>query len=126
MLRRDEETRYIISNKGIQRNLYRMAELQAGFELSVYCPYSKVRPEDIYPFPKYCHLTTDLGHASYDLPDDVFSLGEAKPTRPKKKVNKKRDLDAMEVRLKLPSVERYPRIPRRLSSLLIANERLLW
>ena len=46
-----------------------------------------------------CHWTTDLDHASYDLPDDVFASGEVKPTRPKKKASKKRDLDAMEVRL---------------------------
>lgn len=45
-----------------------------------------------------------MGNASYDLPDDVFTPGEAKPTRPKKKVSKKRDLDAMEVCLRLPSL----------------------
>lgn len=53
--------------------------------------------------PHLCPWTTDLGHASYDLPDDVFAPGEAKPTRPKKKVSKKRDLDTMEVRLQLTS-----------------------
>ena len=45
------------------------------------------------------YSTTDLGHASYDLPDDVFAEGEVKPTRPKKKASKKRDIDTMEVRL---------------------------
>ena len=38
--------------------------------------------------------TTDLGYTSYDLPDDVFGPGEIKPTRPKKKITKKRNLDA--------------------------------
>ena len=103
MHRRDEETRYIISNKGVQRNLYGMAELQSRSEFSVYCPYSKVRPKAICRFSSLCHWTTDLGHCSYDLPDDVFLPGEAKPTRPKKKASKKRDLDAMEVRVLLPS-----------------------
>ena len=47
--RRDEETRYIISNKGLQRNLYGMAGLQSRIEFSIYCAYSKVRPEAICP-----------------------------------------------------------------------------
>ena len=81
--------------------MYRMGELQSGPELSFYCSYSKVRSK-VLSLPKLCHWTTDLGHASYDLPDDVFAPGESKPTRPKKKVGKKRDLDAMEVRLQSP------------------------
>ena len=30
-------------------------------------------------------------HSSFDLPDDVFQPGEARPSRPKKKVVKKAD-----------------------------------
>ena len=127
MHRRDEETRYIISNKGIQRNLYRMADLQSGSEFSVYCPYPQVRPEKCSPLPSLCHWTTDLGFASYDLPDDVFPPGELKPTRPKKKVSKKRDLDAMEVRpLLRPLVNVFPEKVRSFSSVSTANRRLLW
>ena len=78
-----------------------MGELQSGPELSFYCSYSKVRLKE-WSLPKLCHWNTDRGHASYDLPDDVFAPGESKPTRPKKKVGKKRDLDAMEVRPQSP------------------------
>lgn len=79
------------------------------------------------PLSYLCHWTTDLGHCSYDLPDDVFLPGETKPTRPKKKSNKKRDLDAMEVRVLLPSsVDTCPDKERRLPSVSVANPRLTW
>ena len=104
-----------------------MAELQSGSEFSVYCPYPKVRSKAVCPSRSLCPWTTDLGHASYDLPDDVFAPGEAKPTRPKKKVSKKRDVDAMEVRLQLTSlVWTYSRMGGRVPSDLIINRRLLW
>ena len=82
-----------------------MGELQSEPKLSFYCSYSKVRSK-VLSLSKLCHWTTDLGHAhaSYDLPDDVFAPGESKPIRPKKKVGKKRDHDAMEVRLQSPSL----------------------
>ena len=94
-----------------------MGELQSGLELTFYCSYTKVRSK-VLSLPKLCPWNTDLGHASYDLPDDVLAPGESKPTRPKKKVGKKRDLDAMEVRLQSPyfinaildKVQRLPRV----------------
>ena len=78
--------------------MYRMAGLQSRSEFSVHSPYSKVRPGASCLSQSFCHWTTDLSRTSYDLPDDVFTPGEIKPTRPKKKAGKKRDFDAMEVR----------------------------
>lgn len=34
-------------------------------------------------------MSSELTVSSFDLPDDVFKPGEAKPTKPKKKVLKK-------------------------------------
>lgn len=57
----------------------------------------------------YSSFTSDnprfLTHSSFDLPDDVFEPGEARPVRPKKKVAKpttaaapqKRSIDAVDV-----------------------------
>ena len=47
--RRDEETGYIIPNKGVQRDMYRMAKLQSRAEFSVYRSHSKVRPNFVPP-----------------------------------------------------------------------------
>ena len=48
--RRDEETGYIVPDKGVQRDMYRMAKLQSRAEFTVYRPHSKVRPNFIPPF----------------------------------------------------------------------------
>lgn len=118
MHRRDKETRYIISNKGFQGDLYSMAELQSRSQLSVHCPYSKVR-QKLSSSPKFCVIRPLIWAIfSYDLPDDVFLPGEIKPTRPKKKTSKKRDLDAMDVRPLLPSlVDMFAATLRRLPSI---------
>ena len=48
--RRDEETGYIVPDKGVQRDMYRMAKLQSRAEFTVYRSHSKVRSNFIPPF----------------------------------------------------------------------------
>lgn len=93
-----------------------MAGLQQRSEFSLHRPYSKVR-ETLHSSSKICVIRPLIwAMSSYDLPDDVFLPGEIKPTRPKKKTSKKRDLDTMDVRPLLPSLvdmfaATVPRLP---------------
>ncbi len=102
--RRNEETRYIISNKGIQRNLYWMAELQSGSEFAIYCAYSKVRPKAICPFrvcvigPLIWAMIVMIYRTTF------FSQGKANPLGLRRRSAKRETLTLwMYVRCCLPS-----------------------